>query len=1276
MKTIYKKGIGQDLSRASDATGVAANESVNKFANRAQHEGPKLKRLSYAIALALTSMMASDLVMAQDSKPATTQGSKAAEPAAPPKSDEKSKDNDVATIVVVGTRASQQSAIDRKKHATTALDSIVAEDVGAFPDRNIGEAISRISGISLDRGDFGEGVSVTVRGNGPDLTRVEIDGQAVQSAGGSDMNGGGFGRAVEFRQLSSDLIKSVDVVKGSTADMTEGALGGGIIITTRTGLDFKKPYASLRLATTQNSINKEWTPDMNLVLANKYLDGRLGVLLNVSASRITNDGHSSQISTTGIAGYARSLDFDNSPNKTFTFNPSTVSTTDLAATTPIVASPLTAGGVFNSETPMSLVSKSAAAKTKADCYAAFPALTSAQSAAVNGTTARNAAITQRTSELETCLNQWNDYTPSLVRFIEKRQKEERKSFDLRFDFKVDNNLSVYVKGSGNSRKVEDNFLTYGLGGLNINTASVLSPTYQGVSFVDSATGVRTAVPGSGYYVYDNISGRTGLPAAAGAVANVIPGSVVVDANHHVTKFTITDGSAGTDQIQNTMETKSTYLQGGGLYKNDRLKAEFFIADGRSDFSRADKRTSWSTPYGEATLSVLPNGLWTYSFPATSTFDQANPAQYAKLNAATSARAAVAATVNNPATPAYTIAQQPLLTQAPQISYSPKLIETEEKTGKLDLTYNTTDKFSWMPWLTQIKTGFNGRDSSASSWGGGGATIKSAIGTYGTAGYVPPVVLPTNNLRGSFVGCENTPGSLGAGGAPCNYGYVPNTNLSNTQFGTTTLTQAQFLDVITQSMIPASSQFMAGLPDRPANLINGWQQIDVAKAFNLLAVPNMNFNCMKTCKASDGNVYAQPVSQNSERTKSGYFMLDFEKDELPFGMEFAANFGVRYVNTEIHATGQMFFTSITKTASFDPANPTVATGVQSSTLMKNTSLDSNTTDILPISNLSLWVVPNKFVIRYNHAKTVSRPPISRLLPTGTCTYDERRVGAVDPDGTGADMGCTGTIGNPNLKAQSNINQNLSAEWYPNKDTMLSIGAFKQNGRVGPAIAVGKSNVALFSGTNDIDPVTGKKLSDFEFGYSTWENGPATTRKGIEIGGKLAFTFLPWYFKYTGVDFNYSKLKSSDSVSLRELISGDSLPPTLESSYTTNLSLWYDDGALSARIAYQARANYFTCIAGCGNNIASTYIYPNDGGGFYRTPYNPGAPNFKDATAFIDAKIGYRFKNGLELFAEARNLGLATTTSSQAQYASFANGIPSLNDYAYAGRRIMVGINMRN
>ena len=144
-------------------------------------------RLAYAVSLALASLVASHSALAQDNPPpqdtSTAQAAEAAPAAATPPAAQ--GNNEIASgiaTVVVSTRKSQQSSIARKKNAATAIDSIVAEDVGSLPDRNIGEAISRMAGIALDRGDFGEGVTVAVRGNGPDLTRVEIDGQAVQSA--------------------------------------------------------------------------------------------------------------------------------------------------------------------------------------------------------------------------------------------------------------------------------------------------------------------------------------------------------------------------------------------------------------------------------------------------------------------------------------------------------------------------------------------------------------------------------------------------------------------------------------------------------------------------------------------------------------------------------------------------------------------------------------------------------------------------------------------------------------------------------------------------------------------------------------------------------------------------------------------------------------------------------------------------------------------------------------------------------------------------------------
>ena len=87
-----------------------------------------LTPIAYAVSIALASIVAGHAA-AQDAKPdAPAAQAPAPAPAA----------TDIKTVVVQGQRAAQQSGIERKKNAATAMDSIVADDVGSFPDRNIG----------------------------------------------------------------------------------------------------------------------------------------------------------------------------------------------------------------------------------------------------------------------------------------------------------------------------------------------------------------------------------------------------------------------------------------------------------------------------------------------------------------------------------------------------------------------------------------------------------------------------------------------------------------------------------------------------------------------------------------------------------------------------------------------------------------------------------------------------------------------------------------------------------------------------------------------------------------------------------------------------------------------------------------------------------------------------------------------------------------------------------------------------------------------------------
>ena len=72
-------------------------------------------------------------------------------------------------IIVTGTRAALAESLDRKGARKVVQDSIVAEDLGRFPDDNVADSLSHITGITLQRTRGGEGQYVNVRGLGPDV---------------------------------------------------------------------------------------------------------------------------------------------------------------------------------------------------------------------------------------------------------------------------------------------------------------------------------------------------------------------------------------------------------------------------------------------------------------------------------------------------------------------------------------------------------------------------------------------------------------------------------------------------------------------------------------------------------------------------------------------------------------------------------------------------------------------------------------------------------------------------------------------------------------------------------------------------------------------------------------------------------------------------------------------------------------------------------------------------------------------------------------------------
>ncbi|MGN6375725.1 MAG: TonB-dependent receptor plug domain-containing protein, partial [Sphingomonas sp.] len=210
------------------------------------------------------------------------------------------------SILVVGTRASLRSAIARKKNAGTVVDSIVADDIASFPDKNVGDALARITGVQLSR-DFGEGTQISIRGVEPDLNRIEVNGVSML---GGNTDGS---RAGDFRDLAAELVKSIDVYKGYSVDITEGGIGGTVRVETRRPLELKAPLISLVGSEQYLELTKTWKPRGTLVVGTPHLFGssRLGIIANITYDNV--DTRQDYISNTN---WKQLADFDHSDEKT------------------------------------------------------------------------------------------------------------------------------------------------------------------------------------------------------------------------------------------------------------------------------------------------------------------------------------------------------------------------------------------------------------------------------------------------------------------------------------------------------------------------------------------------------------------------------------------------------------------------------------------------------------------------------------------------------------------------------------------------------------------------------------------------------------------------------------------------------------------------------------------------------------------------------------------------------------------------------------------------
>lgn len=175
-------------------------------------------------------------------------------------------------VKVTGALSGKFSAYNQQKNSLGVVNVVSSDQVGKFPDSNIGDALKRINGINVQY-DQGEARFGQVRGTSPDLSSVTINGNRMPSAEGDIRN-------VQLDLIPADMIQTIEVNKVVTSDMDADAIGGSINLVTK-----NSPSARIFNATIGsgwNFVSDKAQLDLGFTYGDRFLNNKLGMMFSAS----------------------------------------------------------------------------------------------------------------------------------------------------------------------------------------------------------------------------------------------------------------------------------------------------------------------------------------------------------------------------------------------------------------------------------------------------------------------------------------------------------------------------------------------------------------------------------------------------------------------------------------------------------------------------------------------------------------------------------------------------------------------------------------------------------------------------------------------------------------------------------------------------------------------------------------------------------------------------------------------------------------------------------
>lgn len=267
--------------------------------------------------------------------------------------------------------------------------------------------------------------------------------------------------------------------------------------------------------------------------------------------------------------------------------------------------------------------------------------------------------------------------------------------------------------------------------------------------------------------------------------------------------------------------------------------------------------------------------------------------------------------------------------------------------------------------------------------------------------------------------------------------------------------------------------------------------------------------------------AQESWQIEEQTFNAYFQANFEIGAAQF------NAGLRLVRTDQTSSGF-----------------TVENIFQPTERITPISIDTHYTEYLPSASLR-YEIQEDLIFRTAYSTTLTRANLPQLAPSESV----RGISEVD--------GGTGSRGNPELQPFTADNFDIGVEWYFAEEGILSLAFFYKD--IGSLI-----DTTTFTDSREFPRQADGVLVTGDILFTQPVNGESASVQGLELALQTALA------ENFGALFNYTYTDSEADFGDEDDVRSTGLPGL--SANSLNVSFYYDDGRLDARLSYAWRDRY--------------------------------------------------------------------------------------------------------